>query len=176
MLIIMPKFHLFQWLPPWIYWEISFLVSLRSYSHIIFCYTNSVNVHLLIITLLGTGSSRQFVGFNTEINEHIINQIWERAKEFFPSLREFSLKDLEKSREVRVGLRPFSKYALWLDLYRCTITVKMSLNWFYNLIYILHVSVPGGKPMIGRVPGLSNVFLAAGHEGEGLTLVYFQYS
>lgn len=30
--------------------------------------------------------------------------------------------------------------------------------------------------MIGRVPGLSNVFLAAGHEGEGLTLVYFQYS
>ncbi|KAJ0573899.1 putative FAD dependent oxidoreductase, FAD/NAD(P)-binding domain superfamily [Helianthus annuus] len=86
------------------------------------------------------GSSRQFVGFNTEISEHIINQIWERAGEFFPSLRKLLLTDLEKTREVRVGLRPF---------------------------------MPGGKPMIGLVPGLSNVFLAAGHEGEGLSLVYF---
>nr|XP_043620808.1 D-amino acid dehydrogenase isoform X2 [Erigeron canadensis] len=83
------------------------------------------------------GSSRQFVGFSTEINEHIINQILERAKEFFPSLKKLSLTDLEKSREVRVGLRPF---------------------------------MPGGKPMIGHVPGLSNVFVAAGHEGEGLAL------
>ncbi|KAL8208701.1 hypothetical protein R6Q57_008113 [Mikania cordata] len=83
------------------------------------------------------GSSRQFVGFSTEISEHIINQIWERAREFFPTLREFSPTDLEKSREVRVGLRPF---------------------------------MPGGKPMIGLVPGLSNVFLAAGHEGEGLSM------
>ncbi|KAL4572284.1 hypothetical protein LXL04_019055 [Taraxacum kok-saghyz] len=83
------------------------------------------------------GSSRQFVGFNTEINEQIINKIWERAREFFPSLKDLSLKDLEKNREVRVGLRPY---------------------------------MPGGKPMIGPVPGLSNVFLAAGHEGEGLTL------
>ncbi|KAK1434737.1 hypothetical protein QVD17_00487 [Tagetes erecta] len=83
------------------------------------------------------GSSRQFVGFNTEISEHIINQIWERAGEFFPSLRQFSLTDLEKTRHVRVGLRPF---------------------------------MPGGKPMIGLVPGLSNVFVAAGHEGEGLSL------
>ncbi|KAJ9548825.1 hypothetical protein OSB04_021368 [Centaurea solstitialis] len=83
------------------------------------------------------GSSRQFVGFSTEVDEHIINQIWERAREFFPSLRELSLTDLQKNREVRVGLRPF---------------------------------MPDGKPMIGPVPGLSNVFLAAGHEGEGLTL------
>ncbi|KAK9059486.1 hypothetical protein SSX86_020188 [Deinandra increscens subsp. villosa] len=95
------------------------------------------NVHLLNIILMVTGSSRQFAGFSTEISEHIINQIWERAREFFPSLREFSLTDLEKTREVRVGLRPF---------------------------------MPGGKPMIGLVPGLSNVFLAAGHEGEGLSL------
>lgn len=86
---------------------------------------------------LVVGSSRQFAGFSTEISEQIIHQIWERAREFFPSLRELSLTDLEKSREVRVGLRPF---------------------------------MPGGKPMIGLVPGLSNVFLAAGHEGEGLSL------
>lgn len=64
----------------------------------------------MIISLLFAGSSRQFVGFNTEINEEIINKIWERAKEFFPSLRELLLKDLEKNREVRVGLRPYSKH------------------------------------------------------------------
>lgn len=33
------------------------------------------------------------------------------------------------------------------------------------------VSVPDGKPVIGPVPGLANVFLATGHEGEGLTMV-----
>jgi len=31
--------------------------------------------------------------------------------------------------------------------------------------------VPDGKPMIGPVPGLSNVYIAAGHEGVGLSLV-----
>jgi hypothetical protein len=33
--------------------------------------------------------------------------------------------------------------------------------------------VPDGKPVIGPVPGLSNVFLATGHEGQGLSLVIF---
>ncbi|KAG8388858.1 hypothetical protein BUALT_Bualt02G0168700 [Buddleja alternifolia] len=83
------------------------------------------------------GSSRQLVGFNTEIVESIIDRIWERAGEFFPTLKEVSLKDLSKSREVRVGLRPY---------------------------------MPGGKPVIGPVAGLSNMFIAAGHEGEGLSL------
>ncbi|KAF5930561.1 hypothetical protein HYC85_031434 [Camellia sinensis] len=83
------------------------------------------------------GSSRQFVGFDTEIDESIINRIWERAVEFFPALIEFSLRDFRESREVRIGLRPY---------------------------------MPDGKPMIGPVPGLSNLFLAAGHEGEGLSL------
>ncbi|KAK4419728.1 hypothetical protein Salat_2385700 [Sesamum alatum] len=83
------------------------------------------------------GSSRQLIGFDTEINESIIHRIWERAGEFFPVLKEVSLKDLSKSREVRVGLRPY---------------------------------MPGGKPVIGPVPGLSKMLLAAGHEGEGLSL------
>lgn len=83
------------------------------------------------------GSSRQLVGFSTEIDEYIINRIWERAGEFFPILRGISLRDIGKSREVRVGLRPY---------------------------------MPDGKPVIGPVPGFSNIFLAAGHEGEGLTL------
>ncbi|KAK6163982.1 hypothetical protein DH2020_000846 [Rehmannia glutinosa] len=83
------------------------------------------------------GSSRQLVGFSTEIDESIIARIWERASEFFPILKQVSLGDLSKSREVRVGLRPY---------------------------------MPGGKPAIGPVPGLSKAFLAAGHEGEGLSL------
>ncbi|KAL3531037.1 hypothetical protein ACH5RR_010359 [Cinchona calisaya] len=83
------------------------------------------------------GSSRELVGFNTEIDESIINRIWQRAAEFFPALREKSLDELKKSREVRVGLRPY---------------------------------MPDGKPVIGPVPGWSNFYVAAGHEGEGLTL------
>ncbi|CAA2965045.1 glycine oxidase [Olea europaea subsp. europaea] len=83
------------------------------------------------------GSSRQLVGFNTEIDESVITQIWERAGEFFPILKQVSLKELNKSREVRVGLRPY---------------------------------MPDGKPVIDHVPRISNMFLAAGHEGEGLTL------
>ncbi|KAL6564951.1 hypothetical protein OROMI_016401 [Orobanche minor] len=83
------------------------------------------------------GSSREIVGFNTEIDEFILDRIWERAGEFFPILKKASLRDLSKSREVRVGLRPY---------------------------------MPGGKPVISPVPGLSKAFLAAGHEGEGLSL------
>ncbi|KAF6162275.1 hypothetical protein GIB67_008404 [Kingdonia uniflora] len=53
------------------------------------------------------GSSRQFAGFNTEVEDSIINRIWSRAREFFPALRELSLADLTKSRKVRIGLRPY---------------------------------------------------------------------
>lgn len=56
-----------------------------------------------------TGSSRQFVGYNTEVNETIIDCIWKRAGDFFPKLRQTSLSELRKSRKVRVGLRPYSK-------------------------------------------------------------------
>lgn len=83
------------------------------------------------------GSSRQLVGFNTEVDESVINHIWQRVGEFLPALRQESLEDLRQSREIRVGLRPY---------------------------------IPDGKPFIGLVPGFSNVFLAAGHEGEGLSL------
>ncbi|XP_059445716.1 uncharacterized protein LOC132177408 isoform X2 [Corylus avellana] len=83
------------------------------------------------------GSSRQFSGFNSEVDEPIITHIWKRAGEFFPTLKELPLSDFIKSRKVRVGLRPY---------------------------------MPDGRPVIGPVPGLSNVFLATGHEGEGLSL------
>ncbi|KAM5562921.1 hypothetical protein ABKV19_017884 [Rosa sericea] len=83
------------------------------------------------------GSSRQFAGFGTEVEETILSRIWDRAGEFFPKLREKPLSDISKSREVRVGLRPY---------------------------------MPDGKPVIGPVPGLPNLFLATGHEGNGLSM------
>ncbi|KAK4268159.1 hypothetical protein QN277_024848 [Acacia crassicarpa] len=83
------------------------------------------------------GSSREFVGFSTDLDESIVNHIWKRAGDFFPTLKTLSLSDLSASRNVRVGLRPY---------------------------------MPDGKPVIGPVPGLSNLYLAAGHEGEGLAL------
>lgn len=33
-----------------------------------------------------------------------------------------------------------------------------------------------GKPVIGPVPGLSNVFIASGHEGGGLSMVTLSLS
>ncbi|CAO2826478.1 unnamed protein product [Amaranthus hypochondriacus] len=53
------------------------------------------------------GSSRQFAGFNTEMNAFIVNRIWERAQEFFPALKEFSVKNLSEQMNVRIGLRPY---------------------------------------------------------------------
>lgn len=62
------------------------------------------------LPLLRAGSSRQLVGFDTEIDESIIDRIWDRASEFFPQLKQASLRELSESREVRVGLRPYSKF------------------------------------------------------------------
>ncbi|KAB1226724.1 D-amino acid dehydrogenase small subunit [Morella rubra] len=84
-----------------------------------------------------SGSSRQFAGFSSEVDERIITGIWKRAVEFFPKLKELPLSEFSKGRKVRVGLRPY---------------------------------IPDGKPMIGPVPGLTNVFLATGHEGGGLAM------
>lgn len=53
------------------------------------------------------GSSRQFAGFDTEVDESIVERIWKRAGEFLPILREVAIEDLSKSRKVRVGLRPY---------------------------------------------------------------------
>lgn len=83
------------------------------------------------------GSSREFAGFNTDLDESVITHIWKRVGEYFPKLRSLSLSDLSASRKVRIGLRPY---------------------------------MPDGKPMIGPVSGLSNVYLAAGHEGGGLSM------
>lgn len=56
-----------------------------------------------------TGSSRQFAGFNTEVEQTIIDRIWKRAAEFYPKLRDLCLADFISNRKVRIGLRPYSK-------------------------------------------------------------------
>ncbi|KAL9239652.1 hypothetical protein vseg_013955 [Gypsophila vaccaria] len=83
------------------------------------------------------GSSRQFAGFNTDLDSSIVTCIWERTQQYFPVLREFSLKNLSEQLNVRIGLRPF---------------------------------MPDGKPVIGTIPGVPNLFLATGHEGSGLSM------
>ncbi|KAF3336438.1 Hydrogen cyanide synthase subunit HcnC [Carex littledalei] len=82
------------------------------------------------------GSSRQFCGFSREIDESIVECIWNRAGEFFPNLKSVSL-DSSLNQQVRIGHRPY---------------------------------LPDGKPVIGPIPDTPNVFLAAGHEGSGLSL------
>ncbi|XP_020089836.1 uncharacterized protein LOC109711272 isoform X3 [Ananas comosus] len=52
------------------------------------------------------GSSRQFSGFCREVDESIIKRIWDRAGEFFPTLRTISLDSLRK-RQIRIGHRPY---------------------------------------------------------------------
>lgn len=75
-------------------------VTTKAWSHILNAFFGLLSVC--------AGSSRQLIGFDTEVDESIIHRIWERAGEFFPALKEASLS---KSREVRVGLRPYSKLA-----------------------------------------------------------------
>ncbi|OAY80363.1 putative D-amino acid oxidase PA4548 [Ananas comosus] len=52
------------------------------------------------------GSSRQFSGFCREVDESIIKRIWDRAGEFFPTLKTISLDSLRK-RQIRIGHRPY---------------------------------------------------------------------
>ena len=125
------------------------------------------------LVICPSGSSRQFVGFSTEVEESVIDIIWKRAMVFFPNLREQPLSDFIERREVRVGLRPYSESHYLFNVIRepdpaCLIYDLCKINKV-----ILDVSVPDGKPVIGPVPGLSNVLLATGHEGGGLSMVMF---
>ncbi|XP_020248129.1 uncharacterized protein LOC109825673 isoform X1 [Asparagus officinalis] len=49
------------------------------------------------------GSSRQFVGFNREVDESIIRCILDRAGEFFPAIRALS----RNINQIRIGHRPY---------------------------------------------------------------------
>lgn len=60
------------------------------------------------LCLVFVGSSRQFVGFNRELDESIVQQILDRAGQFFPALNALSL-DIKIGKRIRIGHRPYSK-------------------------------------------------------------------
>ncbi|GAB2282394.1 hypothetical protein Dimus_016939 [Dionaea muscipula] len=53
------------------------------------------------------GSSRQFTGFNTDLDTRIIDRIWDHAQQFFPALKQFTVASFREHRKVRIGLRPY---------------------------------------------------------------------
>ncbi|XP_011628676.1 uncharacterized protein LOC18448548 isoform X1 [Amborella trichopoda] len=72
--------------------------------------------HILSISMTATtdmwgnlvlGSSRQFTGFDTQVEDSIVKCIIERAGEFFPALRRLPLLEFMRSGKIRVGLRPY---------------------------------------------------------------------
>jgi sarcosine oxidase subunit beta len=77
------------------------------------------------------GSSREFVGFNTKVNNEIIKCIANRAIRFYPKMA-----DMMVIRSY-AGLRPWTEDHL---------------------------------PIISRVEGVPNFYIAAGHEGDGISL------
>jgi len=77
------------------------------------------------------GSSREFVGFHTGINNEVIKCIANRAIRFYPKMA-----DMMVIRSY-AGLRPWTEDHL---------------------------------PIISRVEHIPNYFIAAGHEGDGISL------
>ncbi|MCH6266962.1 MULTISPECIES: NAD(P)/FAD-dependent oxidoreductase [Neobacillus] len=77
------------------------------------------------------GSSREFVGFNTKVNNEIIQCIANRAIRFYPKMA-----DMMVIRSY-AGLRPWTEDHL---------------------------------PIVSRVEGIPNFYIAAGHEGDGISL------
>lgn len=77
------------------------------------------------------GSSREFVGFNTKINNEIIKCIANRSIRFYPKMA-----DMMVIRSY-AGLRPWTEDHL---------------------------------PIVSEVEGIPNYYIAAGHEGDGISL------
>ncbi len=77
------------------------------------------------------GSSREFVGFNTKVNNEIIRCIANRAIRFYPKMA-----DMMVIRSY-AGLRPWTEDHL---------------------------------PIVSRVEEIPNFYIAAGHEGDGISL------
>ena len=77
------------------------------------------------------GSSREFVGFNTKVNNEIIKCIANRAIRFYPKMA-----DMMVIRSY-AGLRPWTEDHL---------------------------------PIVSRVEEIPNFYIAAGHEGDGISL------
>ncbi|WP_219838504.1 FAD-binding oxidoreductase [Paenibacillus sp. R14(2021)] len=77
------------------------------------------------------GSSRQFVGMNTRVDQHVIRLIAERAIRFFPVIEHIPML------RTYAGLRPWT---------------------------------PDHLPIVGHVDEVPGLYVAAGHEGDGISL------
>lgn len=77
------------------------------------------------------GSSRELVGWDTQINREIVGRMLGRAAEFMPGLREL------QALRVWVGFRP---------------------------------AIADHLPLIGKWPTAGNIWVAAAHEGLGITM------
>lgn len=77
------------------------------------------------------GSSRQFTGFDTEVNNDIISCIARRAIRFYPKIKDMNLI------RTYAGLRPWT---------------------------------PDHLPIISHVDEVPGFYIAAGHEGDGISL------
>ena len=89
------------------------------------------------------GSSREFAGFDTMPSSAIVKSILERAAHFLPD----------------IAMEPFTELRLQ-QMTADAARTRVGLRPF----------VTGGRPVIGPLQGVHNVFVAAGHEGSGLTL------
>jgi D-hydroxyproline dehydrogenase subunit beta len=76
------------------------------------------------------GSSRQFAGFDVQVDPRVVSEIIRRCIRFYPALSGIT------ALRTWAGLRPYTSDLL---------------------------------PVIGPLPAVSNVFIAAGHEGIGIT-------
>lgn len=77
------------------------------------------------------GSSRQFVGMDTRVDQHVIRLIAKRAIRFFPVIQDIPML------RTYAGLRPWT---------------------------------PDHLPIVSQVDEIPGLFIAAGHEGDGISL------
>ncbi|CAM4022687.1 NAD(P)/FAD-dependent oxidoreductase [Mesobacillus zeae] len=77
------------------------------------------------------GSSREFAGFNTKVNNEVVKCIANRAIRFYPKMRDMLVI------RTYAGLRPWTKDHL---------------------------------PIVSKVEEVPNFYIAAGHEGDGISL------
>ena len=89
------------------------------------------------------GSSREFAGFSTMASSAIVKSILERAAHFLPNIAMDPIDELRLQHMTADAAQ-----------------TRVGLRPF----------VAGGRPIIGPLGDVQNVFVAAGHEGSGLTL------
>lgn len=83
--------------------------------------------------VIRSGSSRQFSGFDVEVDDAIIKRIWERAGEFLPTLREIPL-NFSTDKQIRIGLRPYGTSSIQITYYFPAHEATLNNN-MHSIIY-----------------------------------------